>query len=1065
MLYTAVGLCLVIAYLVAPLSQRAIAGLDIVFPLACVVAIVVGVRWHKPERLRPWVLFAVGMFFFLIENSMTSLSIMFTTGPIEHSPVQDLLETIGYVLVITALISLIYSRDGGARDRSSLIDASIIVGGAAMLAWVFIFAPFAHDASIPVTARLFKMLYPLANLILLAVSVRLAVSRGARTPAFALLLFAMVASLIANTLSLSEIEAGGVSLPSSPVDVAAFFAYIFAGAAPLHASMRSLTDVGMLESRITRTRLALFLGASTTGVAAYFIEHARGREVDVPVILIGSLSIFLLVLIRLAGLNRQMQRSEERFRSLVQNASDAFAILEPDGTVRYVSPASERIVGFSPEEMAGAPYLTFVHDDYLESAQDYVKQAFTMRGPLDDILLKAKHKDGSWRWLEVSCTNLLDDPAVMGIVANFHDVTETRKAEEALRASEQNSRLLFESSPLPMWVFDDETLAFLAVNDAAVAHYGYSRAEFLEMTISDIRPPGEVKRLEQEIKRIRAAAEEDVAILRCGEWQHQLKDGHVITVETVSQPLDFSGRSAWLVVAQDITDRKRMEAEKESLEGQLMQSQKLEAVGQLAGGIAHDFNNLLAVILNYGRFVQEDLPPETAAHEDMSQIISAADKAAALVRQLLAFSRREIVKPEIIDLNEVVEEMHKLLRRTTKESIDLVVELGDGLWRTNADPGRIEQVLMNLAVNADAAMPDGGTLKIATSNEFLSEDVAAQRAELKAGNYVCISVSDDGIGMSEETAARIFEPFFTTKGTGEGTGLGLSTAYGIVKQAGGYIYATSDEGRGTIFEIYLPATDAPIREGETPLFVHDPRPGTGTILVVEDEAAVRAIIRRILEDAGYDVVVANDPFHALELAAEGTPFDLLLTDVIMPGLSGRDLAQRVQAIRPDLKTIFMSGYTDEIIASQGVLEDGLAFLQKPFGPKDLLPLVRDVLQDKDHPQMERPLTVLVVDDEEPMRHVLDLLLASHGFVVVGAAADAEEAIKMAGKHQPDVIVLDHSMPGAMGDEVAALLREVSPHSKICAFSGILDRPPGWADAFLSKSKIGELPPTVEELGV
>jgi two-component system cell cycle sensor histidine kinase/response regulator CckA len=518
-------------------------------------------------------------------------------------------------------------------------------------------------------------------------------------------------------------------------------------------------------------------------------------------------------------------------------------------------------------------------------------------------------------------------------------------------------------------------------------------------------------------------------------------------------------------VAQDVTEKKRVESEKEKLEGQLRQSQKLEAVGQLAGGVAHDSNNLLAVILNYGKFVQEDLEPGTSTHEDVTQVLSAADKAARLVKQLLAFSRREIVKPEIIDLNDVVDELHRLLARTTKESIKIVVDLGEDLWRTNADPGQIEQVLLNLAVNADAAMPDGGTLSIRTSNQHLSEEAAAQRAELTPGNYVCVSVSDDGVGMSEATAAHMFEPFFTTKGIGEGTGLGLSTVYGIVKQAGGYIYAYSEEGRGTTFNIYLPATDAVALSKTVGPFPTTARDGSGTILVVEDEDGVRAITERILTEGGYDVLVASDPFTAFDLASETDRIDLLLTDVIMPGLSGRELAHRLQSLRPGLKTVFMSGYTDEIIARQGVLEDGVTFLQKPFGADDLLSLVRDVLDDDRHPRLERASTVLVVDDEEPMRQVLELVLGTHGFKVVGSAASASEAIEMARDHHPDLIILDQSMPGTTGAEAAPKLREASPQSKICAFSGILVDPPSWADAFLSKEKIGELPPMLEELSV
>lgn len=1062
--FVAVGALLIAAYLFLPLPRKAIAVLDVVFPLGAFLGIVVGIRLNRPDRLRPWVLFAVGMTFFLAQNGVRSFLIIFRDGPLGQAPLQDLFQSVGYVLIITALISLIYSRNGGASDRASLIDASIIVVGAAMVAWVFVLAPFAHDGSISISTRLFKMLYPLANYVLLAVSVRLAVSRGAHTPAFALLLMAMVASLVGNTLSLSAVEARGFILPDNPINIAFFLAYIFSGAAPLHPTMRNLTDVGAYKSRITRTRIALFLGASTMGVVSYFIETARGRAVDVPVILLGSLSIFVLVLIRLAGLNKEMRRSEERFRSLVQNASDAFAILDADGTFRYVSPASERVVGHGPSEMIGESCLKLVHTDFVPTVMAYLEEVRSTDEHLPEIVLRARHKDGSWQWLEVSCTNLLDDPAVMGIVANFHDVTETREAEEALRASEQSARLLFDASPLPMWVTDLETLEFLAVNDAAVAHYGYSRDEFLTMKITEIRPEADVPRLKEEIENLRASWGSG-AVVNSGEWTHRVKDGRLITMEIVSHALVYAGRSASLILAQDVTERKRVESEKDNLERQLHQSQKLEAVGQLAGGVAHDFNNLLAVILNYGKFVKDDLEPGTASHEDVTQVLSAAEKAARLVKQLLAFSRREIVKPEIIDLNEIVEDLHRLLARTTKESIKIVVDLGNDLWRTNADPGQMEQVLLNLAVNADAAMPNGGTLAIRTSNKYLSEEAAAQKAELTPGNYVCISVSDDGVGMSEATAAHMFEPFFTTKGIGEGTGLGLSTVYGIVKQAGGYIYAYSEEGRGTTFNVYLPATDAVADKNVVASFPVPSRKGTGTILIVEDEEGVRAITERILKEAGYDVLVASNPLAAVDMVAKAGRIDLLLTDVIMPGLSGRELAHRLQLLRPGLKTVFMSGYTSEIIARQGVLEDGVTFLQKPFGAEDLLPLVRDVLADEQHPRLERASTVLVVDDDEPMRQVLRLLLEAHGFTVVGTAANAIEAIGMASEYHPDVIILDQSMPGATGAEAAPKLREVSPQSKICAFSGILADLPSWADAFLSKDRIGELPPILDELGV
>lgn len=1060
LIYLVIGGGLIAAYFLLPFSHATRAALDCVFGLAAVLAIAGGTLVYKPERRRPWVIYGIGMTFFFMNNVIQAYSTVVHDASQKEAARNDLFMSVGYVVIIVALLSLIYSRDGGDRDRTSLIDASIVVVGATMLTWVFFMAPFALDESTPLGDRIMDLTYPIANLILLAVSVRLAVSRGTRTPAFFFLLMAMLASLASNTLSLDQVREHGFVDSGAALNIVGLAATLFAGAAPLHPSMKTLTDVGHYVSRLTRARMALFLAASATGVFAYIVESLRGNEIHVPVLLGGSFVIFVLVLLRLASLGRAMRRSEERFRSLIQNASDAFAILDPAGRIMYLSPASSRVVGFSPEELEQRGFFNRVHPDDQDHATLTFGEILSNPGVLYETLLRIRHKDGEWRWLQVSCTNLLRDPAVLGIIANFHDVTVTKEAEEALRVSERNSRLLFESSPLPMWVFDQETLRFLAVNDAAISHYGYSRDEFLTMKITDIRPNEAVDRLLDEVTRV---SDDDRGVHHSGEWVHRLKDGRDIDVDIVSHSLDFAGQPASLVVAQDISERKRVEAEKDNLESQLRQSQKLEAVGQLAGGVAHDFNNLLAIILNYGHFVREDLPEDSSAHEDVGQILNAADKAARLVKQLLAFSRREILKPEVFDLNDVVSDIHKMLTRTTKENINIVVDLGEDLWATKADRGQIEQVLLNLAVNADAAMPNGGALQIRTVNRAITNETARQKAELQPGNYVCLSVSDDGTGMSEEVAARAFEPFFTTKGIGEGTGLGLSTVYGIVKQSGGYIYLYSEEGRGTTFNIYLPATNA-VPDPEQPSVVDlSPQNGTETILVVEDEEGVRSIAERILKRAGYTVMTAPNPAVALELMNHATRIDLLLTDVIMPGMSGRDLARKLQSSRPQLRTIFMSGYTDEIIARQGVLDDGVTFLQKPFGAEELLPLVRQALNNEPRLLSDPSRGVLIVDDEQPMREVLKLLLESNDFYVIGEAASGEEAVDLARELHPDVVVLDHFMPGMNGADTAPLLREAWPNLKICAFSAILTERPAWADVFLSKERIGELPPTLGSL--
>ena len=392
------------------------------------------------------------------------------------------------------------------------------------------------------------------------------------------------------------------------------------------------------------------------------------------------------------------------------------------------------------------------------------------------------------------------------------------------------------------------------------------------------------------------------------------------------------------IFAEDVTERR-------ALEQQLRQSQKMEAVGRLAGGIAHDFNNLLMVISGYSEFLLERLGSEPQLRGPAQEIAGAAERASSLTRQLLAFSRKQMLAPRIVNLNDIASENLKMLTRMIGEDIDLVMTPGQHLWPVRADAGQIEQVIMNLAVNARDAMPTGGKLNIETSNITLDDEYARLHAPTHPGDYVMVSITDTGVGMDPETQSRIFEPFFTTKGP-KGTGLGLSTVYGIVKQTGGYIWVFSEVGRGTTFKIYLPRAGA----GEAPTQVPAPvrvqkvEPGTETILLVEDEANLRYLARQYLEKQGYKVIEAADGAVAMQIvvAHEGV-IHLLLTDVIMPGMNGRELAQRITEIRPNVKVLYMSGYTENVIGQDGTLDAGVRLLQKPFNLRDLKNKVREVL--------------------------------------------------------------------------------------------------------------------------
>ena len=423
------------------------------------------------------------------------------------------------------------------------------------------------------------------------------------------------------------------------------------------------------------------------------------------------------------------------------------------------------------------------------------------------------------------------------------------------------------------------------------------------------------------------------------EWKRKDATTTLVRISGRSVSNGREGGVVFELFAEDVTERR-------ALEQQLRQSQKMEAVGRLAGGIAHDFNNLLMVISGYSEFLLERLGAEPHLRGPAQEIASAAERASSLTRQLLAFSRKQMLAPRIVNLNDVATENIKMLTRMIGEDIDLVMVPGPNLWAVRADAGQIEQVIMNLAVNARDAMPSGGKLTIETSNITLDEDYARVHAPLPAGDYVMVAISDTGDGMDNETQSHIFEPFFTTKGT-KGTGLGLSTVYGIIKQSGGYIWVHSEVGKGTTFKIYLPrvaSTGQVAAQVAAPVEYRKVEPGTETILLVEDEANLRYLARQYLEKQGYKVIEAADGAVAMQIAvAHDKVIHLLLTDVIMPGLNGRELAQRICEIRPNVKVLYMSGYTENMIGHDGVLDDGVRLLQKPFNLRDLKSIVREVL--------------------------------------------------------------------------------------------------------------------------
>jgi signal transduction histidine kinase len=435
--------------------------------------------------------------------------------------------------------------------------------------------------------------------------------------------------------------------------------------------------------------------------------------------------------------------------------------------------------------------------------------------------------------------------------------------------------------------------------------------------------------------RVRATQLERELYQRAQDLQRANQELREVHAELEGRVAKTSGE-----LAREADARQRTESELRRSEDQLRQAQKLEAVGRLAAGIAHDFNNLLSVVLSYSEELLVDLPDASPSRRDALEIQRAGERAAELTRQLLVFSRQQVLAPKILDLNDVLSNLGRMLGRMLGEDIELALLAAPLLGQVKADPGQIEQVVMNLVVNARDAMPGGGKLTIATSNVDLDDAYARDHLGVEPGRYVMLSVSDTGVGMDKATQARLFEPFFTTKGPGRGTGLGLSTVFGIVKQSHGSIWVYSEPGQGTTFKIYLPRVDA---AADRPLVVTTPAGGSETILLVEDEPQVRAVVRRTLERAGYAVVVAQDPHEAVRIAEAAGPIDLLLTDVVMPYMNGRELAERVRSRRPGVRVLFTSGYTDDAILRHGVLDEGVPFLQKPITPASLMRSVRETL--------------------------------------------------------------------------------------------------------------------------
>jgi PAS domain S-box-containing protein len=632
--------------------------------------------------------------------------------------------------------------------------------------------------------------------------------------------------------------------------------------------------------------------------------------------------------------NRELRDSEERYRRLVELSPDG-VFVQSDEAIVFTNLAGAKLLGADrPQRLFGTPMLDLFHPDRRGVARARLEEARAKgSAPFEEKMVRM---DGAVIDVEVAAAPFTyqGKPAVQIMV---RDVTSRKESEETLRRQAEFIRAVAESTGEGLYAIDRSgRVTFM--NPAAEEMMGWTREELFLRDLHQMthyrRPDGSA--LSRHECPILIAMENRTTIERDDVFIK--KDGSMFSVSLTSAPLrSASGETVGAVILfRDATERRR-------LEEQLLHAQKLEAVGRLAGGIAHDFNNLLSVIAGYGELVLADLQEPGPARSRVLEILRATERATGLTRQLLAFGRKQVIEPKVLDLNATAQDAERMLRRLIGEDIDIALKLAPDLGRIRADSGQIEQVIINLAVNARDAMPRGGKLTIETTNVTLDEDAVRGYVDVKPGHYVRLCVSDTGVGMDRETREHLFEPFFTTKEAGRGTGLGLATVYGIVKQSGGHVWVYSEPGWGTTFKVYFPLY-GDVTEPGRPALEAGPAPGgTETILVVEDDEMIRSLIRDILESTGYRVLVADDPESGMKLIGEQEEIHLLLTDLILPGMSGRELVDKVMELKPEIRVLFMSGYSDEAVARHGILEPGLAFLQKPFSRDALVRKVREVL--------------------------------------------------------------------------------------------------------------------------
>ena len=920
----AVGVLATGLYFLPSLDPHGRAIVYLATEAAAIITVFATLRLHRRARGLAWTLFGFGMVAVAIGDALWFWFVL-VTQETPSASLADVFYLAEYPLLVAGVMLLFRGRP----DRISVLDTLIATTAAAVVVFEFIVRPELEGYSGTPLDLAVLLAYPIADIALLAVALRLAFTGNQRSPVLRLVVGGIALTFFADLSSL-WIGLIGVVPDPSPLDAMYLIAMTMWGAAAVHpAARRELVAGGTdwigrgIERRIVIAAALLLVPATLA------VEASTGSQTNVPVLLAAWGAIVVLVILRMEAGLAQAYQSEERFRVIFEDAPAGMTMTRA-GRLVHANRTTRSMFGIGLAGIHERSLLDFVAPEDRQRMIDRLRRRSAGQEPEEFHEMVGVRRDGS-RFPALLSTReigLPDGPATISFVM---DVSEQKYAEQTLRESERRYRELFDNNPHPMWIFDPDTLRVLEANRTAVERYGWSVEEFRAMQVTDIRTPEERPTHAEYIQIDTSPMSSPIAT------RHLHADGSMVQVEVTTRSLIWAGRPARLVLAEDVTDRVR-------LEDSLRQAQKMEAVGRLAGGVAHDFNNLLTAISGYGQLLRDELGPEDERIGEVDEILLASGRAAGLTRQLLAFSRQQVLQPRMVDINASIGEIRGMLARLLGEDLQLRIELDQRLGPVRIDPGQLTQVLLNLAVNARDAMPRGGTLTIETRSMTLDRESADAHEDALPGPYALLRVSDTGAGMDGETLQHVFEPFFTTKEVGKGTGLGLATVYGIVRQSDGTIEVHSEPGIGTTFEILLPTASDPDQERDG-VETTEPMPrGFEAILVVEDEPAVRKFAISVLQRAGYTILAADGPDQAASIAAEYPgPIDLLLTDVIMPGGNGTDLASRVSEIRPRTRALMMTGYARDTMANRGNVDDDACVIEKPFGPSELLVRVRATL--------------------------------------------------------------------------------------------------------------------------